>query len=195
MNIEDPQRLWDRMRLNAIERIRNGFTPETSSGGRLNCCVALMEDPAFDDVIGWQIFAERLDGESVPHAYHATRAVWKQEVDSRRVFSPIDRLALLRIKYLRDLMPTITFSQHPLDPDVIEPILVRLSSISVPLTAPKGSIGLDGVSYELTLGDFWAGVTFHWWMQCPEAWKDLGEAAMDLLHYLNEMLPDDDRSN
>src|SRR6187402_1782316 len=144
MNIEDPQRLWERLRLDAVDRVRDGFEPETVQGNRLHRCVALLEDPAFDDVIAWQIFAERGSDQGSPHAYHVTRTVWKQAFDYTRVSSPMGRPALLRLKHLRDLKPTLTFNQKVLDAGLIEPILSRLVAISVPLIEPETCTGVDG---------------------------------------------------
>lgn len=63
----------------------------------------------------------------------------------------------------------------------LQDLLERISSASV-LVAGSCPMGLDGVSYELTIENGVASATYRWWMTPDEGWRPLAEIAARLLN-------------
>ena len=59
------------------------------------------------------------------------------------------------------------------DPREVDQLSNALLAARIPAVPGPGSIGLDGVSYELEFGEWFHRARFHWWLQPPRGWKPL----------------------
>ena len=84
------------------------------------------------------------------------------------------RLAVLQ----RD--PTIEIHVADCPPGWIEEVMAPFRDFSIPM-APKQSMGLDGVTFNLVLGDLFGGLRLNWWCNGPKEWKPVVDHARSLL--------------
>ena len=90
--------------------------------------------------------------------------------------SPVERL-----KHRRPYQPTIEVEWTAIDRVRVENLFNRFRAISVPLAFQNQSIGLDGTSYELALGNYMYHSRIHWWSQLPPPWRALQPVVTELL--------------
>ena len=105
--------------------------------------------------------------------------IWRMTEDIHAFTTAIERL-----KHPRLHVPTLKSAQMLVGTESIASILRRLEQIHIPLQCTRNSISVDGVSFELQIGDGWTGVMLQWHNEPPEEWSP--ELA-DLLFELNEM--------
>jgi len=175
----------------ALSAVRAGFSPETASGERIERLFQIVELPSFDAVVGWQLFRITARDANGSGRYIAARARWDQKQDVGMFYRPVERLTMLRLKYLKRLSPALTFTAHPLQGAIVrevEDTMARLLSTPVLLLPNQNRLGLDGTSHELAMGDSWAGIRFHWWEQAPPEWEFLQETVVSLLNTLESLM-------
>jgi hypothetical protein len=61
----------------------------------------------------------------------------------------------------------------PVDPDEVDDLVNALLAAPIPAMPGRGSMGVDGASYELEFGEAMHGARFHWWLQPPSGWGPL----------------------
>ena len=185
---------WEAFRSLALTAVRTGFIPKTTDGEHAERLFQIVELPSFDTVTGWEIFRITARDANESSRYILARTRWEQKQDVGMFYHPIERLTMLRLKYLKRLSPALTFTMHLLRGDnarEVENASNRLLSTPVPLLLAGKRFGLDGTSYELGVGDSWAGVRFHWWEQTPPEWTILGETVMPLLKTLEGLIAEE----
>jgi hypothetical protein len=182
------QDLWYDFQTLAVEAVRRGHDPDWDRSCRYHRFLQVIEIPSFDTVVGWQLFGKWTEtSEGMPDEFIATRTAWLQERDMEAFRTPIDRLRVLRLKHLHRLAPALEFATVKADRDIVGGLISRLGEARMPNMITRTGVGLDGTTYEVVLGDYMAGVTFHWWEHPPEAWRELGETAMELLAHLADV--------
>jgi hypothetical protein len=181
----DPHRLWDKFRVHAVSLVRDGFTPSPQKGQQAVHLFAVLQEESFDDVIGWQVYEIACD--QGPPFYLAQRTCWKQGLDSQRIFEPVERLALLRLKAGQESQPTIEYAAVTPDAARIVAARDRISALRLPLGVETNHFGLDGTSYELILGKYSGIATLRWWEEAPAEWRAAGEVVMALLEFLEQL--------
>jgi hypothetical protein len=128
--------------------------------------------PSFTDT--WCIDVVRTGDELA--AYHT---LWRMTSDISAFATAIERL-----KHPKPYVPTLASTRIIIGSDVIESLLARLGRIQVPLQVTTNSISLDGVAFEIQIGDGWTGLMLQWHNVPPDGWSpDLAE----ILSELNEM--------
>ena len=169
----------DRQRFNnhAKTIVRNGQAQGIRGMQRLFQVISL---PAFNNVIGWEVCLDSLKPDKTCWALCTQ---WHQITDLEKFRTPVETL-----KYLNRLSPTIEFHQFVVEKFFFESTLERFRSLSVPAFIKAERFGLDGTSYEVNLGDHWAGLRFNWWETPPEPWRQLGEITFEALEKLNRLL-------
>lgn len=60
--------------------------------------------------------------------------------------------------------------------------------------AHQNNMGCDGVTYELSFGDDWLGVTYEWWHQTSGTWKQLSESAMQAKYLIDTWIAEHEKS-
>lgn len=105
--------------------------------------------------------------------------VWETTTDIHAFTSPIERL-----KHPDPFVPTIASTRIAVDCGKIESMLDRLGRIQLPLKEPTHSISIDGVAYELQIGDGWSGILLQWHNVLPDEWPP---ELRDLLAEIHEM--------
>ena len=106
------QKEWQAFHDLALSAVRAGLLPETTSGERVERLLQIVELPSFDAVTGWQLFRVTERGADSPGRYVAARTQWDQEQDVNTFYHPVERLTMLRLKYLKRLSPALTFTAH-----------------------------------------------------------------------------------
>lgn len=115
--------------------------------------------PSFTD--SWCIDLVRTNGVTV--AYYT---VWRMTHDIEAFSTAIERL-----KHPRPYLPTLESTKLDASPESLDLILDRLSSIVVPLSRVRNSIGLDGTLFELQIGDGLTGIMLQWHNELPDEWS------------------------
>jgi len=114
--------------------------------------------PSFTDT--WCIDFIRTGGELA--AYHT---VWRMTEDIHAFTTAIERL-----KHPRSYVPALASKQMHVGTDSIASILRRLEQIQIPLRRTKNSISLDGVLFEMQVGDRGMGIMLQWQNELPDEW-------------------------
>ena len=86
------------------------------------------------------------------------------------------------------LEPHVTSSAVSVDSHGVDELTKRLLAARVPAMPGPGSIGLDGVSYELAFGEWYHGARFHWWLQPPSGWQPLGAFLHGMIQLIDTAL-------
>ena len=147
----------------AIERLRTATGWRSARKGSLK--FQLLTLPSFENGVSWEVREVHLrHRDSQTRLY---RYCWRMDVDLDAFSSPVKRL-----KHPRPYSPTIEVAYVEVDQTIVARYQQRISSTPVSLVAPKNSIGLDGVIYELALGDFCQS-RLCWWCKLPEEWQPL----------------------
>lgn len=129
--------------------------------------------PAFENPTSWDVVQAipRVGGPQT----RLYRSCWRMDVDDEVMSSPVERL-----KHPRPLRPTIEVGWAPVDPARIEALVARFRAVKVPLAVAQPHSGCDGISYELSLGDFFCSARVGWWCDLPDEWRDLGPLVAEL---------------
>ena len=194
---EDPQphnsaERWYAFRSLAVEAVRRGYEPETARDIRTERLIQIITLPSFDSVVGWQLY-QMGDGK-VQDRLVALRSCWSQQEDAQRFYNPVERLTFLRLKYLGRLSPALNYFTLILDAassEKMKQVIATILSVRLMPSPMDKSSGLDGTSYEVNIGDSWAGMRLHWWEEAPTEWLPFAEAAMSLLDSLETRFHDD----
>jgi len=166
---------WIEFERNAREIIRRGTVPDSAGTLRL---FQLLVFPSFDPAIGWEVFQRRLP--SKPVAYYGTHTIWRRDVDGAKFRTPMERL-----RHPRLLHPTIETKVVELSCALVESILNRFRSLTIPGYVEPGRICLDGTRYEISLGSVFDGARYYWSNDRPPEWKHLSGAALETLRVLD----------
>lgn len=177
--------LWRAFRAFAIHQVREGFKPEWTKGCQSLLLFAVLHEPSFADVVGWQIL--QVTCADLPPRYIAQRTLWKQSRDSQLISSPIDRLAILARKYSGFPLPTMEYAAVAPDTAVIQDMVQRMDNLRLPLAIELDRIGLDGTHYELIAGRFAANSVLRWWGEAPAEWAEAGAIVMETLRHLEAL--------
>lgn len=185
---QDWQHRWHRLKNHAQAEVRRGFLPPFVKGRRSERLLRIVYLPSFEDAVGWELFEVR-EGDT-PASALAHRTTWRQEQDLRSFGGPQDRLAALRHKFHGDATePTLAYKSVTPHLRLVRDATARLAAMQVSLRNPSSkSMGCDGDSYELTLGDFWVEVTLRWWEEPPAEWSEAGAVTKTLLEHLEGLV-------
>jgi hypothetical protein len=93
------------------------------------------------------------------------RTVWRMTQDINAFATATERL-----KHPRPYIPTLASAQLDVDTYSVESLLARLGQIQIPLKRAGNSISLDGVAFELQIGDISTAVTLQWHNHLPDEW-------------------------
>lgn len=139
--------------------MRRGFLPPFVKNRRSERLLRIVYLPSLEDAVGWELFEVR-EGDT-PASALAHRTTWRQEQYLRSLGGPQDRLAALCHKF-HEAATESTLAYKSVIPDLglVRDATARLAAMQVSLQNPFAkSMGCDGNSYELTLGDFWVEAT------------------------------------
>jgi hypothetical protein len=107
----------------AYEGLRAGSFAGRDTGRSLCRFLVL---PSFENAVGWDVLSRRVRrNEAEPRLF---RSCWGMDLDSQALGSPLERL-----QHPRPYRPTIEVGRAPIDPAIIEGLIRRFQTISVPL--------------------------------------------------------------
>ena len=97
----------------------------------------------------------------------AALSVWRSDLDLEKLRSPIERL-----KYPKDLLPTIQNDVIWLTDAEVQSIEQSIRGISIPLYLGQPAMaGCDGTRYEFRYSEMFFGASIHWWEDHPTEWR------------------------
>jgi len=110
----------------------------------------------------------RQGGRRKPPRYLAVEMTWRLEDDIAKFRSPVERL-----KHPHGLSPTIECREGVLQPHWVQPLIDEFKSLRLPIVPDHFRFGVDGVTYELRVGERFGGAILRWWMEPPAGWEIL----------------------
>jgi hypothetical protein len=123
--------------------------------------------PSFAPSFCWTIYT--------PHSVANTArpfadyTVWRSDLDLEKMRSPVERL-----KYPKDLHPTIDGESVPLTKEEVETMESTISGIAIPLCLREPTVvGCDGTRYEFQYSRFMFSASLQWWESYPQEWRPL----------------------
>jgi hypothetical protein len=128
--------------------------------------------PSFTPPISWDVFLRRHKG--YPDNYVLMRTTWRSDIDHEKLRTPVERL-----RHPYPLTPTIDIYQLPTSSEELKILADELAAVELPIGASPGVAGIDGVTYEVAIGQPPAYFTFaarcrlSWWCEPPDAWSAL----------------------
>jgi hypothetical protein len=150
--------------------------------------------PSFRDgrAIGIQSVTRRFPDRLRERGFDVVARTWRYSIDSAKLETPIERL-----KHPRPLLPTIDTQSARIEKLQVDSLIASLSQIRVPVHPLDASMGLDGTSFELQIGDHFCGSEFHWWSAYSGEWKPLIDWWLSAWNALADVLsiPPDQRPN
>ena len=75
-----------------------------------------------------------------------------------------------------------------IDLDYFQKLKKHLRSIKIPPLSDSESFGIDGTSFQITIGRPFHWVRFRWWEEGPEEWKDLISLTHEMIDQFEEIL-------
>ncbi|MBI2827408.1 MAG: addiction module protein [Planctomycetia bacterium] len=135
--------------------------------------------PSFENAVSWDVVhvtARRAD----PHT-RLYRSCWRMDIDEQAMRSPVERM-----KHPRPYTPTVEVDWVLIDGEHVESILARLRTFRVPLAVANPSVGCDGTTFELFVGEFFCNARICWWCDLPEEWRELQPVITDLEHLFSQ---------
>ena len=139
--------------------------------------------PSFTPLIAWDVFLQRRGSDLM---YSLVRTCWRKDLDEEKLRTPSERS-----RHPYPLPPTIELHQVEIDQQTLGGMRNELREIHLPIGAQEWVCGVDGVSYEVAIGDPGYGFPLapacrlSWWHEPPPAWSALkawtqrAEAAFD----------------
>ncbi len=98
--------------------------------------------------------------------------IWRSDLDLEKLRTPVERL-----KYPKDLAPTIQYDVLWLADGELEQIEQRIQAASIPPFLGRSAVvGLDGTRFEFRYDELLFGVSLHWWCDHPREWRPFTEA-------------------
>ena len=157
--------------------VHAGKTRKRDRSTREKCVIQIVLAPAFHAVRAVQLYrSDHIDGAI---SYYAVKLTWDQLEDQRNYMGPIEKIKTMRLEQLGLLTPTIQWTDADVDAEFGRHIENNLHVVSLPM--PRSSVlGLDGETWTIRVGDPWVGVEYHWWCNCPDEWRLLGEIVHDV---------------
>lgn len=178
----DLHELQHKMRCRAEADVRDGFRPNLEGLGAATFLMQIVCLPSLSGSrIGWGLYRCSPESGDSP-TYIGTRTEWRADVDFERLRTPID---LVRCR-VTGIDPTVSRREVEVDPAIVEDAWARISAVGFPLQSSPGEITLDGVAYELNLGEYLAGTTIRWWCDGPAEWQPLTKPVMALYEALEK---------
>jgi hypothetical protein len=123
--------------------------------------------------------------------------IWRSDLDLKKLKSPVERL-----KYPKDLPPTIQEDVIWLKDGEVEEIERRIRGISIPFYLGQCTVaGCDGTSFEFLYDELFFGCSLHWWENHPSEWRPFTEVVVRIATELEQrrkekvessVLPSDD---
>jgi hypothetical protein len=180
---QDNHDLWHIFEISALDLWRSGGPSPTRVGSRTEDVFAIKRLPAFANPVHWQLYRRIEESEGLAR-YVGVRREWNASAD-RQQFAAAE--ALVRYKYRGSIVPTLIDLTLDVNQEIVIPLLALIEAKSIPLLRPTAPIGCDGETTELTIGDYWAGVTLNWWSAGPDAWQSITELTEHTYSRLEEL--------
>jgi hypothetical protein len=164
------------------QHLRSGITSQGEVGSRISLLFSIRCSPSFSNPINWKIYSRTYSSQKIE--YWGGRREWDLNKDLV-AFESAETLT--RYKYRGHIQPTFYDTVLRLQLESIKPVLDIICSSSLVLQIPPSQVGCDGTSYQLVLGDFWAGITFNWWETGPQPWQDIVTSSIDTFTTLERL--------
>lgn len=109
--------------------------------------------------------------------------IWRNDLDGEKLRSPIERL-----KYPKELLPTIESDVVWLTSDEVQQIKQRIQGVVIPIFLGRpSSIVIDGTGFEFSyIGGSEFGVSLRWSCDLPQEWTPFTKIIMQIGSELEE---------
>jgi hypothetical protein len=153
--------------LSEIAKQRLKDVPESGSYQQL---LSIWTRPSFSPSFRWTVYSPWRNAKGKQP--FASYTIWRSDLDLEKLKSPVER-----VKYPKDLVPTIQDEVVWIPDDFIAKLQSRLCGIAIPfyLGSPK-SVGVDGTSFEFQYDQLFYGGSVHWWENHPHEWQPFTNA-------------------
>ncbi len=171
----DLQREFQLLRENAKQKLN-----EVPASGSFRQVFSFWTMPSFSSWSRCTVYSPRPSRkEKKPFA---SFTIWRADIDAEKLQSPIDRL-----KYPKELTPTIEEDTVWLGDGEVEEIEQRFGGISIPLYLGKPKVeGLDGTGFEFRYDELFYGASIHWWENHPSEWRPFTEVVTKIVAELEQ---------
>jgi hypothetical protein len=129
--------------------------------------------PSFENPVSWDVI--RVAARGLGAQTRLYRSCWRMDIDCENTRSPVERL-----KHPRPYIPTIDVDWVLIDRALVETIIGRLRATPILLALASRPVGCDGVTFELSIGDFFCNARISWWCELPEEWKQIRPVVTEL---------------
>jgi hypothetical protein len=129
--------------------------------------------PAFENPVSWDVI--RVASRTAGAQTQLYRSCWRMDLDDRAMSSPVERM-----KYPRPFKPTVEVGWTLVELARVDALVARLRLVRVPLAVARPHSGCDGVSFELSVGEFCCNARVGWWCDLPDEWQELGPVVAEL---------------
>jgi hypothetical protein len=129
--------------------------------------------PAFENPVSWDVI--RVVSRTAGAQTRLYRSCWRMDLDDRAMSSPVERL-----KHPRPFKPTVEVDWVLVELARVEELVARFRSVRVPLAVARSHSGCDGVSFELSVGEFFCNARIGWWCDLPDEWLELQPVVSDV---------------
>lgn len=107
---------------------------------------------------------------------------WRSDLDLEKLRSPVERL-----KYPKELAPTIQDDVLWLEESEVEEVEARIRDLSIPIYLGQTTVlGCDGTGFEFRYDKLFYGISLHWWEDQPSQWRAFTEAVVRVVKELED---------
>lgn len=146
------------------DKAKAGLRDVPASGGYRHV-FSFWTFPSFSRSSRWTIYSPWPSAKGTQPL--ASFTVWRSDLDSEKFRSPVERL-----KFPKDLAPTIQEEVIHLNDREVEEFERQIGDISVPLyLGQANNFGCDGTRFEFRYDALFYGATLHWWESYPTEWR------------------------
>jgi hypothetical protein len=113
----------------------------------------------------------------------ATRLTWDQRADSERLTASPESL-----NHALAEQPSLSRLQAPIPHEAARKLASDVAGLHLTLAPADDSMGLDGTSYALALGEYPAEVLLTWHDRPPDNWVDAGRLAAAVVEMVDAVV-------
>lgn len=133
--------------------------PEQKGLGKFQLALRLWHYPAFEPYTVWLVYR----GENCL----LREVIWDRQTDANRILDPLEGL-----KYGFQTIPSFRIRSVELVGEEIDRRLSDLKRISLPVFIQSNTIGLDGETFGITIGNGFLNAQVSWWCKGPQEWHE-----------------------
>jgi hypothetical protein len=166
---QEQRREYDHLQHDIVAKLRCHAFVDTEQAWHVFQYLIL---PSFTPPIAWDVFQRRRRGHDDDLVL--VRSSWRSDLDWEKLRTPVERL-----RHPYPLVPTLEVHQLNTPSSELAHLAAELAALSLPIGAVPAVGGIDGVTYEVAIGQppqyisFAAACRLSWWDKPPAEWDEL----------------------